>query len=167
MTVPWNYKLGDENEQTDDANCIQRFVVINVIDTRKQANSFLPEYNNLHSKTLEDVTECFVELNCDIAVARKDDIQRGQSNVSAVLCYEINFIKGGGLSVHLVGLIVAHSYCKNVKFDVPCIKTCGKHRKSVRKSSCYCMSYHDFVRMTYKQNVQFMGTLSTAFEHLM
>jgi hypothetical protein len=152
MTVPWSEIQDVKNKPLNipvyqqSVTCCRSPSLGRISETN---SSFNPEYNNLHSKTVRDLAVGFLG---SILLRRENDIPRTEkkvvSGIFSFLYCEITLNKFGELIVQLIGYILIHYF--NFEKDISkwslskiLIRTTGKHRKSVRKASCFGMSYLD------------------------
>lgn len=150
MTVPWRGRQDDECEQLIVFDCLQSLAAFELVDFNinlELCNNYSPDYYNLHSKTVRDSVE---HLDKFVAVRQRLNIkgilQKTAVKSAAFFCIEITLNRDNNLVFHLSGVIVVYSHIHESKScfkkQLNFIRTCGKHRKSVCKSSCYGMSSH-------------------------
>ena len=154
MTVPWT---GVQDVNTEHIKVpVTGFMTVSLCSIVEQKSAFSPEYNNLHSKTVSDTASSLLGL---ILLRKKNDISRAEKKVVpqgkfvrqtfSLIYFEITVNKIGELIV-LIGTFLIHCFiCKTdvrSKRQQNKIKTCGKHRKSLQKASCFGLTYLDHLK---------------------
>lgn len=166
MTVPWNNGTCCERNTncnlhlTDSYNPIVTIKIIRsdcISDDSNCANFFLPEFSNLHSKTVVEV-QAFSEQ-----VSNRNGenflhkwIQDICFRIPAVLYSRVHIRQISNNEFAIYFVIVVHNSCKTIcllkSAILPSISTCGKHRKSMKKASNYGTAYSDSTNQHFQAN---------------
>lgn len=153
MTVPWKEKSDEDNEQFDFFDSLQRLAVIRIVDldiSLETCLTYSPEYLNLHSKTEKDT----LSKTGRFETSRYSSKTCTSIKTAAFYCFRICVNIVGDFIAHLTGLILVYHYtCKRngcFKKQFICIRTCGKHRKSACKSSCFGLGYNESLEIMQK-----------------